>query len=62
MTDTKISTASPPGPALPAESIRHLRTFIDYLKIECGLAQNTCKAYASDLRYFLSYLTDQVSE
>lgn len=30
--------------------------FLDYLVVECGLAQNSINAYAADLRKFLGYL------
>lgn len=44
---------------LPVDSVRHLRAFLDYLQVECGLAQNTRKAYSLDLRYFLNSLCEQ---
>ena len=45
----------PPASGLPPE-IRHtLATFLDYLQAECGLADNTRKAYDRDLRRFLSH-------
>jgi len=44
---------------LPAEAVRHLDAFLDYLQVECGLASNTRKAYGGDLRRFLSHLWDQ---
>jgi len=36
----------------------HLAGFLDYLQAECGLANNTRKAYDLDLRRFLAYLSD----
>jgi len=34
----------------------HLAGFLDYLRAECGLADNTCKAYRGDLRHFMRHL------
>ena len=45
--------------SLPPESLRHLRAFLDYIQVECGLAGNTRKAYGVDLRHFLSVLSEQ---
>lgn len=36
--------------------IKHLEDFINYLKIERGLALNTCEAYETDLLQYLSFL------
>ena len=57
-------TTRPAGKArtvssLPAESLRHFRAFLDYIQVECGLADNTRKAYGVDLRHFLSVLSEQ---
>jgi integrase/recombinase XerD len=41
---------------LPIESRRHLRAFLDYLQVECGLALNTRLAYRRDLCRFISGL------
>jgi len=49
----------PTASSLPPESVRHLRAFLDYIQVECGLAANTRKAYGVDLRHFLSVLCDQ---
>ncbi len=39
---------------------QHLsRRFLDYLLIECGLADNTVEAYRRDLREFVAYLDDR---
>jgi integrase/recombinase XerD len=46
----------PPASSLPIESRGHLRAFLDYLQVECGLAQNTCLAYRRDLCRFISGL------
>ena len=45
--------------ALPAESLHHLRAFLDYIQVECGLSVNTRKAYQTDLRHFLSEISEQ---
>lgn len=37
--------------------ISHLREFLVFLKVECGLAGNTLKAYEADLRDFSFYLS-----
>jgi len=53
------STAKRPLPnpsSLPAESRRHLRGFLDYIQVECGLAQNTRLAYRRDLCRFIAGL------
>jgi integrase/recombinase XerD len=31
--------------------------FLDYLLVECGLAQNSIRAYSADLAHFVKYLT-----
>ncbi len=51
--------ADPSASALPAESLHHLRAFLDYIQVECGLSVNTRKAYQVDLRHFLSEVSDQ---
>ncbi|MGI6142304.1 MAG: site-specific tyrosine recombinase XerD [bacterium] len=38
-----------------------LRSFLAYLKVERGLADNTISAYERDLRQFLNYLQDETS-
>jgi len=35
---------------------RHLQQFLDWLRVECGLADNTISAYRRDLADFLGYL------
>ena len=45
--------------ALPAESLHHLRAFLDTIQVEYGLSLNTRKAYQVDLRHFLSELSAQ---
>lgn len=49
---TEPHTASSP----PLESLRALRGFLDYIRVECGLARNTAKAYQADLIHFLDEL------
>ena len=51
--------ASPPTAcwSLP-EASKHLSGFLDYVQAECGLADNTCKAYQRDLQRFLTDLSD----
>ncbi len=43
----------PPPSSLPPESRDHLRGFLDYLQVECGLSVNTRRAYRRDLCRFL---------
>ena len=52
----------PPASSLPIESRRHLRAFLDYLQVECGLALNTRLAYGRDLRRFISRLGDAAGD
>ena len=54
-----VKRANPPTACwtLP-EASRHLAGFLDYVQAECGLADNTCKAYQRDLRRFLTHLSD----
>jgi integrase/recombinase XerD len=49
----------PPPSSLPPESGNHLRGFLDYLQAECGLSQNTRRAYRRDLCRFLGPLGDE---
>ena len=44
--------------ALPAEVLSAIGAFEDYLRGECGLADNTCRAYRRDLIQFATFLTD----
>lgn len=44
--------------ALPVEMLSALEAFGDYLHGECGLADNTCRAYRRDLIQFGSFLAD----
>ncbi len=55
------TTRKPPLPSassLPPDARGHLRGFLDYLQAECGLAQNTRRAYRRDLCRFLAQLDD----
>jgi integrase/recombinase XerD len=47
---------------LPGESRRHLRAFLDYLQVECGLALNTRLAYRRDLCRFISGLGETAGD
>lgn len=42
--------------SLPPDAASHLAGFLDYLQVECGLSNNTRKAYAGDLRHFFRHL------
>jgi len=46
----------PPASSLPPESRGHLKGFLDYLQVECGLSVNTRRAYRRDLCRFLGGL------
>lgn len=53
------ATKAPTASSLPADGAGHLRAFLDYIQVECGLAVNTRKAYEVDLRHFLSEMYEQ---
>lgn len=40
------------------EAVKKLLAFLDYLQAECGLANNTRKAYRGDLKRFLAHLDE----
>jgi integrase/recombinase XerD len=46
---------------LRPEAKAQLDGFLDYLQVECGLANNTRKAYRRDLTRFLGYFPDSLS-
>jgi integrase/recombinase XerD len=65
----------PPSPEVPAHPpggsalVRAIRTYVDHLVVERGLAENSVKSYRRDLRRYLGYLDglgvtdlDQVTE
>ncbi len=37
----------------------HIRDFLDYLLVERGMSENTVAAYASDLRFFAEFLSEE---
>ncbi|KKK82934.1 hypothetical protein LCGC14_2798440, partial [marine sediment metagenome] len=52
-------TARSPSPSvLPAEMPAAVGGFLDYLQVECGLADNTRDAYRRDLNQFGAYLAE----
>lgn len=53
------SDAHAVGPHAHADWQHLSRRFLDYLLIECGLADNTVEAYRRDLREFVAYLDDR---
>ncbi len=55
---SRTPVRSPSPSALPAEMLPAVRGFLDYLRAECGLAENTCQAYRRDLGQFGAYLSD----
>ena len=52
----------PPASSLPPDRRGHLRGFLDYLQVECGLSTNTRRAYRRDLCRFLGGLDPPVGE
>ncbi len=56
MTPALSSPHPTPASSPPLDSQRQLAAFLDYLQAECGLSSNTRKAYARDLRYFLTFI------
>jgi len=42
----------------PSEAACHLKSFLDYLQVECGLSPRTRQAYRKDLLNFLAFLTE----
>src|SRR3954466_10791693 len=57
---TAGTTASPDTPAgVPGELVRALRTYLDHLVVERGLADNTLKSYRRDLRRYVAWLAGQ---
>ncbi|MBS3820785.1 MAG: site-specific tyrosine recombinase XerD [Planctomycetes bacterium] len=51
-------TTPSPSPTAPRPEVGLVRAFLDYLRIECGLAENTCLAYRRDLSLFTAYLDE----
>ncbi len=40
----------------PSPLVRAVRTYLDHLVVERGLAENSVKSYRRDLRRYLGYL------
>ena len=51
-----------PDSELRPEARAQLDGFLDYLQVECGLANNTRKAYKRDLTRFLGYFNDRLEK
>lgn len=51
----RVAAPKPDAPPLPAE----LRTFITWLRIECGFAKNTISAYTSDIADLIAFAKGQ---
>jgi len=58
MSENAASSAPPPVSSLPPEARAHLRGFLDYIQVECGLSSNTREAYQRDLRHFFGHLAE----
>ncbi|MDP7636911.1 MAG: tyrosine recombinase [Phycisphaerae bacterium] len=56
MRTKNVKKASAKDRPAASEAQRHVAGFLDYLQVECGLANNTRKAYAGDLRRFCAYI------
>ncbi|MDQ1541585.1 MAG: integrase/recombinase XerD [Actinomycetota bacterium] len=52
------ATAAAPPPATPPALDRLVRTYLDHLTVERGLAKNTLSSYRRDLRRYLEFLSD----
>lgn len=50
------TTATSPAPAGPSEIGRAVRTYLDHLSVERGLAKNTLTSYRRDLRRYVEHL------
>src|SRR5262245_57754816 len=48
-----------PATAIPEEFLRQRERFMGFLRIECGLSENTLEAYGRDLNDLLADLTRQ---
>ena len=51
------TSEQPNQPAITPTLAGHLEAFLAYIEAECGLADNTVKSYACDLKDFLGWLT-----
>lgn len=59
MPTTAATTPTPAKSSAPPADMRSaVEAFEEYLRGECGLAENTCRAYRCDLIQFGSFLTD----
>ena len=51
-------TEAPPAATAPSEIGRAVRTYLDHLSVERGLAKNTLTSYRRDLRRYLDHLAE----
>jgi integrase/recombinase XerD len=55
-----VTTGGPDGrPGAAGDLVRAVRTYLDHLVVERGLADNTLKSYRRDLRRYAGWLADQ---
>jgi len=58
MSSPRVKPSTTVSPAR-TDGEHHLRAFLDYIQVECGLSANTRKAYRVDLRHFLGCVCEQ---
>ncbi len=56
------TSEQPNQPAITPSLAGHREAFLAYLEAECGLADNTVKSYACDLKDFLGWLTQHQND
>ena len=56
MSAAAVSTGSADGAPTTSELARAVRTYLDHLAVERGLAANTLSSYRRDLRRYLEHL------
>jgi integrase/recombinase XerD len=54
-----VTVSARPSPPRPSEVGQAVRTYLDHLVVERGVADNTLKSYRRDLRRYAGWLADQ---